>query len=133
MYIYRFKDQSGDWVTLSEEKLKLLKPLHDTLFTDVEVESCKDEVIVGMEDRTCTCTDFVWRGSLRDPCIHYKAAKLFVDKTTRYNAMHELASFLRSKEKYKPKDLRNEDLCNADDEVSYFSIVQICISYGDLL
>ena len=82
-----------------------------------------DEVFVDLERRTCTCTDFVWRSPLRDMCRHMKAAKLYVDgengssDDAKRSAKHELAEFLRRKQRARPRRGRDDLLCSADDDV----------------
>lgn len=95
----------------------LLSSLHPT-----GLIPANDEVLIDMNTTTCTCTDFVWRSALRDMCIHIKAVLLFIDdqkrnSNVRESAKGELAEFLRRKQLARPRQGRDELLCDADDSV----------------
>ncbi len=118
----RFRDHKGNWVTVSEKKSAVLKEMwKDLMPTDVHIDD--NQACVNLDLKTCTCTDHVWRSSLRDTCIHIKAAELFRKSKSdpidvHGEEMSKLCDFLRRKQMARPKGARDKELASSVNEVN---------------
>lgn len=117
---FRFKDNKGNWITVSDTEV-LEKMVTSLAHNDLSVD--EDENVVDVEKSTCTCTDYLWRSALRDPCVHIQAVSLFIENEREDNdsvterTMKNFATFLRRKQLARPRQHRDLLLANQDNTV----------------
>lgn len=119
----RFRDHKGNWVTVTRQSSSVLESLIKTVVPS-HVKIQDSYVFVDIKSMVCSCTDHLWRSSLRDSCQHIKAAKLF-QEANREGAREEiitreiakLVQDLRRQQLAKPKEGRNVLLCSSEQEV----------------